>query len=113
MNAVYATLEGRGFRVARMERARLDRPPGAVAAVEAIRPDEPVSKTSFRNWPRDDPMRQPPADRRHPVRKMGIPGGTRDQDPAAWSTRPRSSPILAEQGHDFAKKILEWRQVSK
>jgi DNA polymerase I len=44
--------------------------------------------------------------------KMGIPGGTKTKT-GAWSTSAQILDELAEQGHDFAKKILEWRQVSK
>jgi DNA polymerase-1 len=44
--------------------------------------------------------------------KMGIPGGTKTKT-GAWSTSASILDDLAEQGHDFAKKILEWRQVSK
>jgi DNA polymerase I len=44
--------------------------------------------------------------------KMGIPGGTRTKT-GAWSTSAQILDDLAEQGHEFAKKILEWRQVSK
>lgn len=44
--------------------------------------------------------------------KMGIPGGTKTKT-GAWSTSAQILDDLAEQGHDFAKKILEWRQVSK
>src|SRR5205814_9930494 len=31
----------------------------------------------------------------------------------AWSTSAQILDELAEQGHEFPKKILEWRQVSK
>ncbi len=44
--------------------------------------------------------------------KMGIPGGTKTKT-GAWSTSASILDELAEQGNDFAKKILEWRQVSK
>jgi DNA polymerase-1 len=44
--------------------------------------------------------------------KMGIPGGTKTKT-GAWSTSASILDDLAEQGHEFAKKILEWRQVSK
>ena len=44
--------------------------------------------------------------------KMGLPGGTRTKT-GAWSTSAQILEELAEQGHDFPKKILEWRQVSK
>src|SRR6478752_3860128 len=44
--------------------------------------------------------------------KMGIPGGTKTKT-GAWSTSASILDDLAEQGNDFAKKILEWRQVSK
>jgi len=44
--------------------------------------------------------------------KMGIPGGTKTKT-GAWSTSAQILDELAELGHDFPKKILEWRQVSK
>jgi len=44
--------------------------------------------------------------------KMGLPGGTRTKT-GAWSTTAQILDDLAEQGHEFPKKILEWRQVSK
>jgi DNA polymerase-1 len=44
--------------------------------------------------------------------KMGITGGTKTKT-GAWSTSAQILDDLAEQGHEFAKKILEWRQVSK
>ena len=44
--------------------------------------------------------------------KMGIPGGTKTKT-GAWSTSAQILDELAEQGHEFPKKIFEWRQVSK
>ncbi len=44
--------------------------------------------------------------------KMALPGGTRTKT-GAWSTTAQVLDDLAEQGHDFPRKILEWRQVSK
>jgi DNA polymerase I len=44
--------------------------------------------------------------------KMGITGGSRTKT-GAWSTSAQILEDLAEQGHEFPKKILEWRQVSK
>ena len=44
--------------------------------------------------------------------KMGLPGGTKTKT-GAWSTTAQVLDELAEQGHDFPRKILEWRQVSK
>jgi len=44
--------------------------------------------------------------------KMGIPGGTKTKT-GAWSTSAQILDELAEQGHEFPKRILEWRQVSK
>ncbi|MEP6839908.1 MAG: DNA polymerase, partial [Bradyrhizobium sp.] len=43
--------------------------------------------------------------------KMGLPGGTKTKT-GAWSTSAQVLDELAEQGHEFPKKILEWRQVS-
>jgi DNA polymerase-1 len=44
--------------------------------------------------------------------KMGIQGGSKTKT-GAWSTSAQILDELAEQGHEFPKKILEWRQVSK
>jgi DNA polymerase-1 len=44
--------------------------------------------------------------------KMGIGGGTKTKT-GAWSTSAQILDELAEQGHEFPRKILEWRQVSK
>jgi DNA polymerase I len=44
--------------------------------------------------------------------KMGLPGGSKTKT-GAWSTTAQVLDELAEQGHEFPKKILEWRQVSK
>jgi DNA polymerase-1 len=44
--------------------------------------------------------------------KMGLPGGTKTKT-GAWSTSAQILDDLAESGHEFPKKILEWRQVSK
>src|SRR6202158_3867985 len=44
--------------------------------------------------------------------KMGISGGSKTKT-GAWSTSAQILDELAEQGHEFPKKILEWRQVSK
>jgi DNA polymerase-1 len=44
--------------------------------------------------------------------KMGLPGGSKTKT-GAWSTTAQVLDDLAEQGHDFPRKILEWRQVSK
>ncbi len=44
--------------------------------------------------------------------KMGLSGGTKTKT-GAWSTSAQVLDELAEAGHEFPKKILEWRQVSK
>jgi DNA polymerase-1 len=44
--------------------------------------------------------------------KMAIAGGSKTKT-GAWSTSAQILDELAEQGHEFPKKILEWRQVSK
>ena len=44
--------------------------------------------------------------------KMGLPGGAKTKT-GAWSTSAQILDELAEAGHDFPKKILEWRQVTK
>jgi DNA polymerase-1 len=44
--------------------------------------------------------------------KMALPGGSKTKT-GAWSTTAQVLDELAEQGHAFPKKILEWRQVSK
>ena len=44
--------------------------------------------------------------------KMSLPGGAKTKT-GAWSTSAQILDELAEAGHDFPKKILEWRQVTK
>ncbi len=44
--------------------------------------------------------------------KMGLPGGTKTKT-GAWSTSASILEDLAEEGHDFPRRILDWRQVSK
>jgi DNA polymerase-1 len=44
--------------------------------------------------------------------KMNLPGGSKTKT-GAWSTSAQVLDELAEQGHEFPKKIMEWRQVSK
>jgi DNA polymerase I len=44
--------------------------------------------------------------------KMALPGGSKTKT-GAWSTTAQVLDELAEQGHEFPRKILEWRQVSK
>jgi DNA polymerase I len=44
--------------------------------------------------------------------KMGLPGGAKTKT-GAWSTGAQILEELAEAGHDFPKKVLEWRQVTK
>src|SRR3979411_300401 len=44
--------------------------------------------------------------------KMALPGGSKTKT-GSWSTTAQVLDELAEQGHAFPKKILEWRQVSK
>lgn len=44
--------------------------------------------------------------------KMGLAGGSKTKT-GAWSTSAQILDELAEQGHAFPRKILDWRQVSK
>ncbi|MCF2521779.1 DNA polymerase I [Bradyrhizobium sp. G127] len=44
--------------------------------------------------------------------KMGLPGGSKTKT-GAWSTSASILEDLAEEGHAFPRKILDWRQVSK
>ncbi|CAN5196994.1 DNA polymerase I [soil metagenome] len=44
--------------------------------------------------------------------KMGLPGGSKTKT-GAWSTSASILEDLAEEGHEFPRKILDWRQVSK
>jgi DNA polymerase-1 len=44
--------------------------------------------------------------------KMGLPGGQKTKT-GAWSTSASILEDLAEEGHEFPRKILDWRQVSK
>ena len=44
--------------------------------------------------------------------KMGLPGGTKTKT-GAWSTSASVLDDLAEQGHELAARILDWRQLAK
>ncbi|MBI3701126.1 MAG: DNA polymerase I [Afipia sp.] len=44
--------------------------------------------------------------------KMALPGGTKTKT-GAWSTSASILEDLAEEGHEFPRRILDWRQVSK
>ncbi|CAN5381767.1 DNA polymerase I [soil metagenome] len=44
--------------------------------------------------------------------KMALPGGSKTKT-GAWSTSASILEDLAEEGHAFPRKILDWRQVSK
>jgi DNA polymerase-1 len=44
--------------------------------------------------------------------KMNLPGGSKTKT-GAWSTSASILEDLAEEGHAFPRKILDWRQVSK
>src|SRR3569623_1857574 len=44
--------------------------------------------------------------------KMGLPGGQKTKT-GAWSTSASILEDLAEEGHVFPRRILDWRQVSK
>ena len=44
--------------------------------------------------------------------KMGLPGGQKTKT-GAWSTSASILEDLAEEGHEFPRRILDWRQVSK
>jgi len=44
--------------------------------------------------------------------KMGLPGGSKTKT-GAWSTSASILEDLAEEGHAFPRRVLEWRQVSK
>ncbi len=44
--------------------------------------------------------------------KMGLPGGAKTKT-GAWSTSAQILDELAEAGHEFPARVLEWRQVTK
>src|SRR4029453_4723708 len=44
--------------------------------------------------------------------KMAIPGGSKTKT-GGWAPSAQILDERTEQGHEFPKKILEWRQVSK
>lgn len=44
--------------------------------------------------------------------KMGLPGGTKTKT-GTWSTSASILEDLADEGHEFPRRILDWRQVSK
>ena len=92
----------------------LDRPPGAVAAVGRFRPDRRARRG--RDSGDSRASRSMSAARSSSATscsaRWALPGGTKTKT-GAWSTSAQILDELAEQGHEFPKKILEWRQVSK
>ena len=45
--------------------------------------------------------------------KLQLPGGKKSSKSGAYTTDAETLEILAEQGHEIAKKVLEWRQFAK
>jgi DNA polymerase-1 len=104
MGAVLARMERRGISIDRQELSRLSGEFAQIAArLEAeIREmaGEPINPGSPKQL--GDIM----------FGKMGLPGGSKTKT-GAWSTSASILDDLAEQGHDFPRKVLEWRQVAK
>jgi DNA polymerase-1 len=104
MVGVLARMERRGIAIDRQTLARLSGEFAQTAArVEAEIQDlagEPVNPGSPKQL--GDIM----------FGKMALPGGAKTKT-GAWSTSAQVLDDLAEAGHAFPKKILEWRQVSK
>jgi DNA polymerase-1 len=104
MGAVLARMERRGISIDRQELSRLSSEFAQIAArLEAeIREmaGEPINPGSPKQL--GDIM----------FGKMGLPGGSKTKT-GAWSTSASILDDLAEQGHDFPKKVMEWRQVAK
>jgi DNA polymerase-1 len=102
--AVLARMERRGITVDRQALSRLSGEFAQIAArVEAEIRDlagEPVNPGSPKQL--GDIM----------FGKMGLPGGSKTKT-GAWSTSASLLEDLAEEGHAFPRKILDWRQVSK
>lgn len=104
MAGVLARMEGRGISVDRQVLSRLSGEfAQAAARLEADIRDmagEPVNPGSPKQL--GDIM----------FGKMQLPGGTKTKT-GAWSTSASILEDLAEEGHEFPRKILDWRQVSK
>jgi DNA polymerase-1 len=104
MAGVLARMEGRGISVDRQVLSRLSGEFAQTAArLEAdIREmaGEPVNPGSPKQL--GDIM----------FGKMALPGGTKTKT-GAWSTSASILEDLAEEGHEFPRRILDWRQVSK
>ncbi|MCX7308659.1 MAG: DNA polymerase I [Afipia sp.] len=104
MVGVLARMEGRGISVDRQVLSRLSGEFAQTAArLEAdIREmaGEPVNPGSPKQL--GDIM----------FGKMALPGGTKTKT-GAWSTSASILEDLAEEGHEFPRRILDWRQVSK
>ena len=45
--------------------------------------------------------------------KLQLPGGKKSSKSGAYTTDAETLEILAEQGHEIAKKVMEWRQFAK
>ena len=72
-----------------------------------------ASRPSFRRSPASRSMSAAPSRSATSCSaRWELPGGTKTKT-GAWSTSAQILDELAEQGHEFPKKILEWRQVSK
>jgi len=104
MAGVLARMEGRGISVDRQVLSRLSGDFAQTAArLESEIRDmagEPVNPGSPKQL--GDIM----------FGKMQLPGGTKTKT-GAWSTSASILEDLAEEGHEFPRKILDWRQVSK
>ncbi|MBN8982700.1 MAG: DNA polymerase I [Rhizobiales bacterium] len=104
MAGVLARMEGRGISVDRQVLARLSGDFAQTAArLESEIRDmagEPVNPGSPKQL--GDIM----------FGKMQLPGGTKTKT-GAWSTSASILEDLAEEGHEFPRRILDWRQVSK
>ncbi|WP_371745131.1 DNA polymerase I [Bradyrhizobium sp. U87765 SZCCT0109] len=115
MNTVYETLERPMATVlARMERRGI-----SIDRQELARLSGDFAQTAARLEAEIQEMAGEPINPGSPKQlgdvlfgKMGLPGGTRTKT-GAWSTSASILDDLAEQGHEFPRKILEWRQVTK
>lgn len=115
MNTVYETLERPMAGVlARMERRGI-----SIDRQELARLSGDFAQTAARLEAQIQEMAGGPINPGSPKQlgdvlfgKMQLPGGTKTKT-GAWSTSASILDDLAEQGHEFPKRILEWRQVTK
>ena len=95
-------------------RRRAGRPPGAGAPLRRVRPEGSGARGGDpRAGRRAVQYRLAQAARRHPLRQDAAARRPQDGKTGAWSTDSDVLETLAEQGVELARKVLDWRQLTK